>query len=78
MQPDDVRGLRALVDARRGPGTPFDIALGGRPRRKDWKRDQVLMRSLAEAGATWYVEYLPPGTYKAMHAAVARGPLRVD
>jgi alkanesulfonate monooxygenase SsuD/methylene tetrahydromethanopterin reductase-like flavin-dependent oxidoreductase (luciferase family) len=77
---DDVRALRAMAAQQRGANTPFDIALGGRYRDEDWDKERVLIKSMAEAGATWWVEYLPPqlGGMDVIHDAVARGPLRVD
>lgn len=60
---DDVRSLKAFIDRQRTASTPFDIALGGRSRDDDWEKDRALIRSLAEAGATWWIE---------------RGPLRLD
>ena len=78
--PDNVRSLKALVDSRRAASTPFDIALGGRHRDDDWEKDRALIASLAEAGATWWIEYLPPqmGGLEEMRACIERGPLRID
>jgi len=78
--PDDVHALRTFVDSRRTASTPFDIVLGGRPRHDDWDHDRALIRSLAEVGATWWVEYLPPGMggLDVMQSAIRRGPLRVE
>jgi alkanesulfonate monooxygenase SsuD/methylene tetrahydromethanopterin reductase-like flavin-dependent oxidoreductase (luciferase family) len=39
---------------------------------------RALIRALAEAGATWWVEYLPPAEDDEMRAGVERGPLQVD
>ena len=77
---DDVRSLKAFIDGQRAASTPFDIALGGRPRSEDWERDRALIRSLAEAGATWWIEYLPPGMggLDAMRACIEGGPLRIE
>jgi len=36
------------------------------------------MKSLAEAGVTWWVEYVPVGDVDAMRESVRRGPLRID
>lgn len=80
MTPDDVRELGAFVRERRGSLEGYDIAVGGSQRRSDWEEERAHIRSLAEAGATWWVEYLPPGVgdLEAARASVARGPLRVD
>jgi alkanesulfonate monooxygenase SsuD/methylene tetrahydromethanopterin reductase-like flavin-dependent oxidoreductase (luciferase family) len=75
--PEDVRALLARREAER-PGAPFDVALGGDKRGEDWDAERERIRSLAEAGATWWVEYVPPAELAAMREAVARGPLRAD
>ena len=36
------------------------------------------MRSLAEAGVTWWVEYVEAGDLEAMRESVRRGPLRIE
>ena len=78
--PADVRALRAMVDRERGTGASFDIVLGGRHRYEDWDAERALIKSLAAAGATWWVEYLPPeiGGRDEFWAAVQRGPLKID
>jgi alkanesulfonate monooxygenase SsuD/methylene tetrahydromethanopterin reductase-like flavin-dependent oxidoreductase (luciferase family) len=75
--PDDVRALRGLVERER-PGAPFDVALGGDPRPDDREAHRRRVAALAEAGATWWMEYVPPADLASMRAAVARGPLRID
>jgi alkanesulfonate monooxygenase SsuD/methylene tetrahydromethanopterin reductase-like flavin-dependent oxidoreductase (luciferase family) len=75
--PDDVRALLARRERER-PGAPFDVALGGNERGQDWGAERRRIRALAEAGATWWVEWVPPADLATMRAAVARGPLRVD
>jgi hypothetical protein len=78
MLPDDVRALKTFIGDRRLTSEPFDIALGGSPRRDDWEEEQAYIRSLAEAGMTWWIEYVPPDDLEMMRACVKRGPLRVD
>ena len=70
--------LKALVDEHRAATAPFDIAVGGRPRDDDWEKDRALIGSLAEAGATWYVEYAPPTELDVMRTRIERGPLRIN
>jgi hypothetical protein len=36
------------------------------------------MKALAEAGVTWWVEYVPAGHLDAMRDSVRRGPLRIE
>lgn len=78
--PDDVRTLRTMAQRQRGPVAPFDIVLGGRQRGANWEQERALINSLAQAGATWWIEYLPPelGALDVIRKAIARGPLRID
>lgn len=80
MMPDDVRDLQALVRQYRGSLEGYDIAVGGNPRRDDWEEERGYIRSLAEVGVTWWVEYIPPdfGELEAVRAAISRGPLVID
>jgi alkanesulfonate monooxygenase SsuD/methylene tetrahydromethanopterin reductase-like flavin-dependent oxidoreductase (luciferase family) len=71
MTAADARDIRATVGK---PG--FDIALGGRERGENWDRDREHIRSIAEAGATWWVEWVKPGDKQKTINAVKRGPLR--
>jgi alkanesulfonate monooxygenase SsuD/methylene tetrahydromethanopterin reductase-like flavin-dependent oxidoreductase (luciferase family) len=78
LTPDDVRELREFVRAQRGTLDGYDIVVGGSPRRADWDEERAYIRALAEAGTTWWQEYVPPGELGAMREAIARGPLRID
>ncbi|HEV2374435.1 MAG TPA: LLM class flavin-dependent oxidoreductase [Streptosporangiaceae bacterium] len=73
MTAADVREIRSAV------GRPeFDIALGGRARAEDWDQDREHIRSIADAGATWWSEWVEPGDRQRTIDAVRRGPLRGD
>jgi hypothetical protein len=78
MQPDDVRALKTFVEGHRLSSGPFDIAVGGSPRRDDWQEERGYVRSLAEAGMTWWIEYVPPDDLAVMRACIEQGPLRID
>lgn len=78
LTPDEVRDLRAFVEARRTAATPFEITVGGRERGEDWERDRAYIAAIAEAGATWWGEHIPPGEIDVMREAIARGPLRIS
>ena len=71
MTADDVRRLRAMAGDR-----SFDIAVGGAPRGDDVDAERAHIRAIAQAGATWWVEWIPPGDRDTMRRAVDRGPLR--
>jgi hypothetical protein len=36
------------------------------------------MKALAEAGVTWWVEYVPVSELEGMRESVKRGPLRIE
>ncbi len=78
MTAQEVRQLRGMVEQKRGPAGAYDIVVGGRRRSKDWQQEQALIQTLAEAGATWWVEWIPPSDRQTMRAAVKRGPLRPE
>ena len=80
MSPADVQALKAEVARLRGHDAPFDIVLGGRKRAEDWDRERAHITAVAEAGATWWMEYLPPeiGDLATARACIERGPLRAD
>jgi alkanesulfonate monooxygenase SsuD/methylene tetrahydromethanopterin reductase-like flavin-dependent oxidoreductase (luciferase family) len=71
MRPADVRQLRE----RRGDG--FDIAIGGRRRRDDEAAERELIAAIAEAGATWWNEWVSPDTpIERVRELIIGGPLR--
>ena len=78
MTPADIRALKAFVEEQRPATLPFDIAVGGRERREDWDAERMFVKSLADAGATWWMERIPPAELDVMRSWIERGPLRVD
>lgn len=77
LAPDELRELRRFVEARRAGSAPFDIVAGGPRRGDDWDEERERIRAAAEAGATWFGEWIPPAEPDIMRASVARGPLRI-
>jgi alkanesulfonate monooxygenase SsuD/methylene tetrahydromethanopterin reductase-like flavin-dependent oxidoreductase (luciferase family) len=73
MTADDVAPLRAMAGDR-----PFDIAVGGAPRGEDAEAERAHIQAIKTAGATWWVEWIPPGHRDAMRRSVDRGPLREE
>ncbi len=55
LTPDDVAALRA--DA---PRASYVIVVGGRERGDDLAAERAYVASLADAGADWWQEYVPP------------------
>lgn len=78
MTAQEVRALREMVEQKRGTAEGYDIVVGGRRRGKDWKQEQALIQTLAGAGATWWIEWVPPSDRQTMRAAIKRGPLRPE
>lgn len=77
MTPEDVRRIRAAVERERTEPGPFDLVVGGDERREDWDEERSVISSLAEAGATWWLEWVPAASFEEMCRAVVRGPLHV-
>jgi len=79
MTPDDVRRLRELASSRPDGGRGFAIVIGGRQRRDDLESERRYIASLADAGADWWNEWVPPETpVKRVRELVAAGPLRPE
>jgi alkanesulfonate monooxygenase SsuD/methylene tetrahydromethanopterin reductase-like flavin-dependent oxidoreductase (luciferase family) len=60
--PAYVAEIKQLVQDERGTVEGFDIVTGGRSRSKDWGADRAVIDSLADAGATWWIEYCEVGS----------------
>ncbi len=76
---DELLLVRAEIQRWRTVDGPFDIALGGAVRGAitgDLERDREWIHRLAEAGATWWMEYVWKGDQSAIREAVsaALGP----
>ena len=77
LMPEDIHRLRELIQGQRGSLADYDIAVGGSPRRSDWEEEREYIRTLAEAGVTWWTEYIPPdsGDLETVRGLIKRGPL---
>jgi alkanesulfonate monooxygenase SsuD/methylene tetrahydromethanopterin reductase-like flavin-dependent oxidoreductase (luciferase family) len=73
LTPDDVRAIRAAAGDR-----PYTVAVGGAGRTDDWEAERAHIRSVADAGADWWIEWLPPADRQTLRERVDRGPLRID
>jgi hypothetical protein len=80
LGPEDVRAMKAFVESQRGVTTPFDLVFGGRMRRPDGDQERAHLRAMADAGATWWVEFLEPPDLdlETVQTYIRRGPLRID
>ncbi len=80
VTPDDVRRLRADAEERADGGDGFVILVGGRERAHEPNQvasDRRYVAELAEAGADWWQEYVPPRlSYDEARRRIEAGPLR--
>jgi hypothetical protein len=72
--PEDVRAIKAYVDANRTLATPFDIVVSGKT--IDLERAQLQDKLLPwiEAGTTWWVEGLWGETEEQVTERIRQGP----
>jgi alkanesulfonate monooxygenase SsuD/methylene tetrahydromethanopterin reductase-like flavin-dependent oxidoreductase (luciferase family) len=80
LQPDDIRAFLAIVREQRGNLDGYDIAVGGSAPDEDQGKQRAYMQSLAEAGITWWIDYVSPAAHELDEARqiIARGPLRIE
>ena len=79
MTPADVRMLVAEIIRLRPQGLDgYDFVMGGRRRQPDEAAERAWLREIEAAGATWWMEWVPPGLAEEMRALVRRGPLRAE
>ncbi len=58
VTPDELRQMKAYIDANRTLTTPFDYVTEGNTGELDQPAQRALVQEWAEAGATWWVEGL--------------------
>ena len=71
---DDIREIKAYVDANRTLDTPFDIVLNGRVAELERSQLQDKLLPLIEAGATWWIEGLWEDSEENAIQRIRRGP----
>jgi hypothetical protein len=71
-----LAAMAARTEGERTEPAPFDLVVGGDERREDWDEERSVISSLAEAGATWWLEWVPAAGFEEMRRAIVRGPLR--
>lgn len=72
--PDDVRAIKAYVQANRTLTTPFDIVVGGQTRGLDKAQAREKVAAWQAAGATWWVETLFEASEAQMVEFIQQGP----
>jgi hypothetical protein len=78
IEADDIRGILALVARERGTTEGYTVCVGGSRPDPDRERQRAHIRSLAEAGATWWNDWIPPCDLVETREIIRRGPLRID
>jgi hypothetical protein len=78
MMPEEIRAMKAFIENQREVFGNYDICVGGNPRLEDLDEERSYIRSLARAGITWWVEYVPPDSLKVMQTAIEKGPLHIN
>jgi hypothetical protein len=71
---EDVREIKAYVEANHTLATPFDIVLNGRVIGMDRSQLQDKLLPLIDAGATWWIEGLWEETEESAIGRIRRGP----
>ncbi len=75
MTAEDVRGLKMYVESHQPEKIPYDICVGGRARLPDWEKDRQHIQEVAQAGATWWMEFIEPTSLEKVRQGILNGPL---
>lgn len=76
LTPGEVRKQVAEIKRLRPQGLEgYDFVMGGRRRKSDEAEEREWIREMEAAGATWWMEWIPPAEADEMRAAVKRGPV---
>ncbi len=83
MTPADIQTMKTFIDERRSQTTPFDIVMEGETPGDDREKAAAIVRPLAEAGVTWWLEAVwaspeSQGGLEGMRTRIKQGPPRVD
>jgi Luciferase-like monooxygenase len=77
VSPNELREISALIRSLRSNCDSFDLVAGGYPLDADVKKARDQLAAIADAGATWWMDYAV-GPPEEIHAHIAAGPLRID
>jgi alkanesulfonate monooxygenase SsuD/methylene tetrahydromethanopterin reductase-like flavin-dependent oxidoreductase (luciferase family) len=81
--PEDIRAIKAYVEANGAETTPFDIVMEGETPGDDPAQAAAIIRPWADSGATWWIESrweLPRDLegLQAVYQRVRQGPPRLE
>lgn len=82
MTPADIQTMKAYIDEHRTSTTPFDIIMEGETPGDDAEKAASIVRPLAEAGVTWWLEAAwgtpeNQGGLEGMRKRVKQGPPKI-
>lgn len=77
LDPTDVRDLKASISRLRGSDAPFDICVGGMTPADKPEQARAHVQPLAEAGATWWADFVP-GDARVLRRRIEAGPPRIE
>ena len=80
VTPEDIRAMRAYVEENKEANGTFDIVREGVTPGDDPERTVSMVRPLAEAGATWWIEssWSPPNEPEDLRRRIGQGPPRIE
>lgn len=77
--PDEVREMKAFVEANRAESRPFDIVVEGETPGDDGEQSAAIVGPYAEAGATWWIEALwSAAELDSVRTRIQQGPPRLE
>jgi hypothetical protein len=75
--PQDIREMKAFVDANRTLTTPFDIVVSGKTDGKDKAQQRDKLLPWSEAGVTWWIEGLWGEPEDVVNERIRQGPPQI-
>lgn len=78
VTPQDIREMKAYVEANRTLTTPFDIIIGGKTNELDNAQQKDKVLPWREAGVTWWIEELWNESKESVIKRIRQGPPTVD
>jgi hypothetical protein len=78
VTPEDIRQMKAYIDANRTLETPFDIVMEGKTGGLGLEQRREKLTPWIEAGVTWWIEGLWQMSAEELKDRIREGPPRVD
>jgi hypothetical protein len=78
VTPEDIRAMKAFIEANRTLDTPFDIVKEGQTGGLSRSQVRDQLSPWIEAGVTWWIEGLWMGTTEKIKERIKQGPPQLD